>query len=426
MSAKLLLSFHPALIATTAIALAIASAALAGCGSSAPRHKSTSAGTQAASSTQASSAPSSTEGEPESPPPTNVADPNSPTVVRIGKTKLTKADIVHWMRVVSPYKKHEVPLPPNYVACIIRLHKSEAIDLGGEGRAANTLKSVCAAHYKTLLQTAVSALVADAWLIKEAARDGISLDQAALEQEAHESEAQFAEQPGGFAGYLAETGRTAADFKFELKAGQLSGKIYQLAEHQTPGVTGARVASYYAEHKHDFAVPETRDLYILHTKSLASALEAKRKIASGQSFASVVAGLHGVAQPIGAKEGVTLGLSRKSYSEPVLIDPIFNARPGVLSGPVQIKLPPAYEANGFYVFQVKRKIPAHQMPSAEAASIIKKRLPDELHKQTLAAFVAAYKARWRAQTDCSVGWVVEGCRQHPASKVSKSSDPFVL
>jgi foldase protein PrsA len=319
-----------------------------------------------------------------------------------------------------------VPQPPLFNACIIRLHKSETIDLGGEGRAANTLKGVCAAHFKTLLETAVSALVSDAWLIKEAARDGIPVDQGALEAEAHESEAQFAGQPGGFAGYLVETGRTAADFKFELKVGQLSGKIYDLAKRQTPSVNGARVADYYAKHKHDFAVPETRDLYILHTKSLASALEAKRKIASGQSFASVVAGLHGVAQPLGAKEGLTLGLSRKSYSEPVLINPIFNARPGVLSGPVRIKLPPAYEANGFYIFQVKRKIAAHQMPSAEAAAIIKKRLPDELHKQALGGFVAGYKARWRAKTDCSPGYVVEGCRQHPASKVSKSSDPFVL
>jgi foldase protein PrsA len=403
----------PLLQLSISVGVVIGALALSGCGSTASHHSSSSS-----ASTRAQSRPSEAV-----PPPTPADDPHSPVIVRVGETKITKAALLRWMKVVSPYAEHEVPVPPEYNACIIALHKKEPIDQGGEGHAANTLKGICEQKYETLRKTALQVLINDAWLTEEAARDAIKLDEAALRQELKESTAAVATRPGGVEGFLRRSGRTASDLAFEVRVGQLSGKIYQFAEHKTPAITPALIASYYAAHKHDFALPDARDLYILHTKSEAAALQAKREIASGRSFASVVKNLH-VSQPIGAKEGLTLGLTRKSYAQRSLINAIFSARPGVLSGPLHLALPPAYGANGYYVFQVKRKVPAHQRPYAEAVAAIKAQAPEQLHKKTLAAFVKAYKARWRAQTDCSRGYVVEACRQFDGPV--RAGDAFVL
>jgi foldase protein PrsA len=344
-------------------------------------------------------------------------------VVRVGNGAITKAAVLHWATIGAT--KQEVPQPPGFSACIIRLRKKEQIDSGGEGRTANLLKEVCKRRYEQLLQTAVSILVNDLWLIEEAAREGIKVDPQKLAQNLAASHAMVKGRPLSFNGYLAVSGRTLADLKFELEVAQLSEEIYKHAEAKTPKLTSTLLARFYAAHKHQFAVPEERDLYILHTKSEAAALQAKRQIQAGQSFASVVKGLH-VTQPLGSKEGLSMGLKRTGYSEPKLIDAIFGARPGVLSGPVHLALNPAYGANGYYVFKVIRKIPAHQMPYSQALQIMRSELPQALHRKTLASFVSAYKRRWHSRTDCKAGYVVELCKQRNSPTASYLRDPFVL
>jgi foldase protein PrsA len=64
---------------------------------------------------------------------------------------------------------------------------------------------------------------------------------------------------------------------------------------------------------------------------------------------------------------------------------------------------------GYYVFEVKRVIPAEQKPLSQVEASIRQTLPAALYQSALGAFVASWRKRWRARTDCEPGYVVSRC-----------------
>jgi foldase protein PrsA len=352
-----------------------------------------------------------------------IKSPNQ-VIVRIGKTQITKRELYHWMS-IGPAGRREVPEPPEFNTCIINLRKTEQTSAGGEGRAANQLKGVCAERFSEELQSGLGTLVNNAWLFGELAEAGVAIDQRELQSAYRQGLAQVAKSPGGLAGLLKSSGHTVADLKYELSATQASDKLYAMIAAKTPKPTPALLADYYRRHKSDFLLPEQRDIYILHTKSKASALRAKTEIKAGKSFAEVVKSV-GTSQPLGAKEGRDRTLTRTSYAQRNLIDAIFSARPKVLSGPFQLRGEGKhFVALGFYVYEVLRKIPARQLSLAQAKAQIEQLLPQELQNSTRKDFIAAYRAKWKARTDCAPGYVIENCRQFKG-KAHRTPDPYLL
>jgi parvulin-like peptidyl-prolyl isomerase len=316
------------------------------------------------------------------------------------------------MSIGSPHK-NEVPVPPGFETCIAHLQASKRSGTASELQ----LKEACQEKYEILLEQSLSGLINEAWLINEAKAERISVDEAALARELKASRALF-EKFGGFQKGLARNGRTPMDLKSELRLGQLSNQIYEHIEAKIPHLSESFVSEYYKAHKDQYKLPVRRDLRIVRTSSGAAAHHAKQQIRSGKSFAEVVKHLT-VAQPFSAKEGFVKGLTHKLYAEPLLADAIFKAPLHVLSGPVKIPL-------GYYLFEVTRQIPAHQLTLAEATPQIKDQLPRVLHDQTLSGFVKAFKRKWALRTNCRAGYMVQGCREFKATEATVPSDPFVL
>jgi hypothetical protein len=405
-------------VALAALSGAVVCAALIGCGSSSPKSESSAAIISSSSTT----ANALTQPEKASANLPQVKSPNQ-VVVRIGKQQITKGELYRWMSIKS--EGREVPEPPEFNRCIINLRKREQVSAGGEGHAANGLKEVCANRYAEDLEGGLGSLMNNAWLIGEAEEDGIAVAQREVEYNFEKSRAVVEKSPGGLTAMLKRTGFTLADLKYEVKASLASDKVYERIAAKTPKLTPARVARYYRQHKGDYSIPGGRDLYILHTKSKAAALAAKAEITAGKSFATIASTLK-VSQPLGAKEGRDRSLTRKSYAQHSLIDAIFSARAGVLSGPFELHFKSTTRvALGFYVFEVLHKIVPRQPSFAEVKAQLEPQLAQALRARARKDFVAAYKAKWRARTNCSSGYVVENCRQY-RGKEAESPDPYVL
>ena len=83
---------------------------------------------------------------------------------------------------------------------------------------------------------------------------------------------------------------------------------------------------------------------------------------------------------------------------------------------------------GYYVFEVKRTYPSYQKTLAQSQAEIRRRLPSEMYKKALVAFIGTWRLRWRARTDCEAGYVVTKCRQFKAAGVAQpeKEDPYTF
>ncbi len=346
------------------------------------------------------------------------AAPNA-VVARVGGTAITKASFEHALIVAARSEEPDpvIPVPPNFAACVARLKASSdgsaSAGVGASGVAA--LRGRCGAHYEALKTTALDSLILDDWLAGGAAEEGVSVSAQQVDQRLKS----LGGNPALIAKNLAAQGRTMADHVLEIRMEMLAEGIRQAIAQKTDHVSHAQVVSYYNEHKQAFGVPERRDLHIVGGASQAEAERAKREIASGKSFATVVKKLPVEAQPAFGVEGSVGEYRPGEYHQVPLNRAIFAARPHVLSGPVGV-------SGGYFVFEVTRVYPAQQKSLAQSEAVIRKELPAERLNAALAEFISSWRARWVSRTECQKGYVVAKCRGFTPSAGSPAESPHVL
>jgi hypothetical protein len=386
--------------------VALVALVLGGCGGGA-KGNTTSGGTTSGGTTSGGT-PSTGTGTSASVEP--VSEPNA-AVARVGGHVITRAAFAHSLAGLIKFEQLEgiAPVPPDFTACIDHLQATAA---AGAKPSQATLKSQCEAQRQSLVKQALDPLISQQWVIGGAAEAGVSVSEAGLQQYLKTEER--GRPQALVAKTLAKQGETLADFALRSKVQILSEGIRHIFVARTEHPTQAQVTHYYNEHKAQFGTPPRRAVEIARAATEAEALKVKREIASGQSFASVVKHLP-LGQPIFSKDGLVASYEPNLYSEPPLNNAMFAAHRDVLSGPVKIFL-------GYYVFEVKQIFPPTRQPLAQAEATIRTVLPNELYKSAFSAYVAAWRARWKAKTICSPGFVVAKCAGAPG----EPEDPFTL
>lgn len=347
--------------------------------------------------------------------PADLASEPNAVVVRVGGHAITKAMFVHALSGLVKSEGPNAPVPPDFAACIEYLETTPAPS-GPTGSAA--LKGNCQQQYQILRKHALDSLIVQQWVIGGAAEEGVRVSDEELEQELKKAEG--GQSQAKIAQELATSGRTVADYMLERKVQLLGEGIRHMLARKTRRITQRQVVNYYNEHRRLFGVPKRRDLEIVRAKSATEAQKIKSEIASGKTFASVVSKLP-LHQPIFSREGIVLGYEPGLYRQRPLDHAIFAADLNVLSGPVRISL-------GYYIFVVKRIHPPQQKALVQVQTTIRQKLPNILYKQALTTFVSGWRTRWRARTDCLVGYVVAKCRQFKASGAAQvqREDPYTL
>jgi parvulin-like peptidyl-prolyl isomerase len=387
-----------------AVSLLAAIVVLGGCGGGS---KNAATGTSSVASTTTATTPEAKSSElPDS-------EPNA-VVARVAGQPITKATFArrfaHYVR--FEHLAGAVPVPPEFTACIAHAEATYVPATVGAKPSREKLKSECRQQYETLVGDALNPLISQLWIIGGAAEEGVSLSEAELN--AYLKRIEQGKTPAQVAETLATENKTAADFRLETRTIVLAERIRELLAKRNRHMTPAQVAAFYHSHISLYSTPARRAVEIARVHTRAEALQVKREIASGQSFASVVKHLP-LPQPIYSTNGLVAAYEPGLYEEPPLNNAIFAAKPNVLSGPVGINL-------GYYIFEVKKLFPAEVAPLSKAEGIIKEYIPEDLYKEALREYVGAWRKRWRARTICSAGYVVSNCNGGPPA----SEDPYTM
>ena len=346
---------------------------------------------------------------------------SSAVVAKVGPYTITKAMFAHayYIEGREADPASAIPQPPAFTGCIAHLRSVDArsASSGASAPSTATLRKECRSDYQGLETQALDELIIDDWVAGGAVEKHVSVSNQQVQQLLKQQEGK---EPAKFVKALATEGRTLADYTETLRVQLLGEGIRQAIREQALDVTPAEVASYYETHRNQFGVPARRDLRIARLGSEAEALKLKREIAYGKSFAAVVKKLP-LQRPIYSTDGLVMGYQSGMYSEPLLNDAIFAAKPHVLSRPIHINL-------GFYIFEVTRTYLAKPESLAQATPAIRKALPGGRYDTSLESFVAAWRTRWTARTSCSAGYVVYKCSQYKPAPGSPppAADPFTL
>jgi parvulin-like peptidyl-prolyl isomerase len=342
-------------------------------------------------------------------------------VARVGGAVVTAGVVDRWLGIEE---RRENLAPPEFASCVTRLRAAGSVPgspsaAAGVGRlSVAQLRGECAASVAQLREEALKRYILGGWVFGAARELGVDISGKAFDRRfAAVVKSAFRTQ-ARYRAYLASVGNTEADERFQVRRSLDTEAIRAAILRRVGPITPARVREYYEHHKSHYFFQETRNLQIAAVQTRAQALGVRRKIVSGESFARVVAGLH-FPQAILSSHGLVEGLPRGYYKEPSLDDAIFTARPGVLIGPIKTVI-------GYFVIRLLKVNAAYREPFAKVAPTIKRTLPELLDSQALEGYIARWRAKWTARTDCAPGYVIRKCRQYKTSPGERLEPPNVF
>jgi foldase protein PrsA len=350
-------------------------------------------------------------------------------VALVNGKPITAAELERWY-VVKLSGQH-VADEDDYKTCIAALKKQAEKRTGEKIVGVAELMRMCTARFEEgHAVTALEAAIHTRWLSGEAAEEGIKVSDREVQQELAENE----KAAGGRAkleAYLKGIHQTMAEARAEVRLNKVADAIFKRIEAKSHAAAGAEVASYYAGHSQQFTLPAGRRVRIVRTTTAAAAAKVKRELLAGTSFAQMAKKLSAIGQPITAKNGEVAHLTPRTFQEPALDNAIFSAKLNRIYGP--IKLTARHETiapetnSGYFIFEVKEIVPAHEAPLAAVRASLAKQLTKQQKAQNLAAFVRAFRSRWKARTDCRPGYVLTRfCRQYKPKAGEQEADPYAL
>ena len=341
----------------------------------------------------------------------------SNAVVSVNGTPISNEAFKHWMTVAAVSSagaavvaKHPVaPVPPEYTACIAHLKEIASIEHAGKRLATippvSRMKTACEQQYKTLSQEVLGFLLSSQWVISEAESLGVKVSDAEVKKQFEKIRSQQFPKAAEFEKFLASSGQTVSDLLLRVKLNMLSQKIQQKIVKSKVNVSQSAIEKYFNENKSHYGTAEKRAVQIILTHTQEQALNAKKEIESGKSFASVAQ--KDSVDAASKKNGGKIAEVTPGQEPEPLGQALFTASVGPVGGPIST-------AFGYYIYQVLTITPAtHQSLSAVQASI-KQQLTASEQQKALSEFVKNFKAKWTAKTNCRTGYVVADCQQYKA------------
>jgi parvulin-like peptidyl-prolyl isomerase len=341
-------------------------------------------------------------------------------VVSVNGNAITTSTFNHWMAVAASSSspaaatgktaaKPVVPDPPSYKACIAHLEATAPKPAKGQTKpTAAALKAQCEQQYTALKQQVLGFLISSNWVLGEASDQGIKVSDAEVKKQFNQIKNQQFPKEADFQKFLANSGQTISDLLLRVKLDMLSQKIQQkITKNAGKKPSQKEITAYYEQHKSQFGQPERRNILIVLTKTQAQAEAAKKAIQSGQSFASVAK--KESIDPVSKASGGSLPGVVKGQEQKALDEAVFSAKLNVLSGPVKTPF-------GYYVFEVKKTLPANQQTLAQVQSTISQQLTAQGQQKALSEFVKNFRKKWTERTECRTGYVVQDCKSYKAPK----------
>jgi foldase protein PrsA len=343
-------------------------------------------------------------------------------VVSVDGNAITNATFNHWMTVAAnsssasaaagkSVPKAVVPDPPTYKACIAHLEATAPKPTKGQPKpTAATLKTQCEQQYTALKQQVLGYLISADWVIGEASDQGVKVTDNEVKKQFNQIKSQQFPKEADFQKFLTSTGYTVSDVLLRVKLDLLSQKIQKKVSADAGKKPSQKeIKAYYEQHKSQYGQPERRNILIVLTKTQAQAEAAKKEIQSGKSFASVAK--KSSIDPVSKAAGGSLPGVVKGQEEKALDAAVFGAKLNVLGGPIKTPF-------GYYVYEVKKTLPANQQPLSQVQSSIQQQITAQKQQKALSEFVKNFRKKWTGRTECRSEYSVQDCKGYKAPKTS--------
>jgi foldase protein PrsA len=337
------------------------------------------------------------------------------SVADMAGNPITTQAFNHWMYVAekgnaaqSPGAPVIVPTdPPEFKGCIAQVRK-QIPSLAKTSDA--TLKQQCGQLFTSLGNQVMHFLITAYWYQAEAHRLKINLTSAQVQQAFQTAKKQQFQTEAAFQTFLKQSGQTMQDILFRVRINEILKKL--LAKHQA-NVTPAAIQAYYNSHLSQFGSPQSRNLRIVRTNTLAQANAAKAALSRGQSW-TVVAKKYSV-DATKNKGGVLTGVT-KGQEDAALDKAAFAAQTNKVLGPVKGSF-------GYYVFEVTKITASTQQSLAQATPLVKQILQSQSQTTAQTAVDNQAKKQWLKQTTCRKAYATADCKGYKAPKTSTPTAP---
>jgi foldase protein PrsA len=349
----------------------------------------------------------------------------SNSVATVGDETIKRDTFDHWMRIIAisqagqtnpaAAKTAEVPDSPDFKQCVADKKQTAAKPAKGQPEPTDAqLKTQCKQQYDQFKDQVLGFLIRSTWLDQEANRLKVKVSDKTITKQIDDIKKQQFAQKGSYEKFLQNAGLTNEDVLYQQRIRELQNQITNKVTKGKDKVTDAQIEAYYNKNKSRFSSPERRDLRIVLTKDKAKAAQAKKALQSGQSWKSV-AKKYSVDQASKSKGGQLAGVAR-GQQEPAFDKAIFAAKKGKLTGPIKTQF-------GWYVFEVSKVTPSKQQTLEESKASIKQILASQNQQNALKKFGDDYRNRYKKETDCRKGYVVDDCKNAPKKKATTSTAP---
>jgi foldase protein PrsA len=339
-------------------------------------------------------------------------------VIKIGDSTIKKTTFNHWMQIAAissagqtnpnAKTKPQIPVPPDFKACIADKQKTAAKPAKGQPTpTAAQYKTQCKQQYEGLRDQVLQFLVSAEWIAGEAADRGVKVSDKEVQTQFQTTKKQSFPKQADFDKFLKNSGMQLSDLLYRVRLDALSTKLRASVTKGKNKVTDAQIAAYFKKNKSRFSQPERRDLRIVLTKTEAAANTALAALKSGQAFGAV-AKKYSIDQASKAQGGALLAVA-KGQEEKALDTAIFSASVGQLKGPIKTQF-------GYYVFKVQKITKASAQTLAQAKPTITQLLTSQNQQGALDKFVTGFRKKWKAKTECRKGFVTQDCKNAPKVK----------
>jgi foldase protein PrsA len=340
--------------------------------------------------------------------------------VSVNGTPITTATFNHWMQVAAGSsaastagQKAVVPDPPSFKACVAHLEATAPKPAKGQPKpTAATYKTQCEQQYTALKQQVLGFLISANWVIGEAEAKGVKVSDAEVKKQFNQIKSQQFPKEAEFQKFLSSSGQTVSDLLLRVKLDMLSQRIQQkVTKDAGKKPSEQEIKSYYEQHKSQYGQPERRNILIVLTKTQPQAEKAKQEIQSGKSFASVAKAVS--IDPVSKAAGGSLPGVVKGQEQKALDEAVFKAKLNVLGGPIKTPF-------GYYLYEVKKTLPASQQQLATVKSSIQQQLTAQKQQKALSEFVKNFRKKWEGRTECRSDFSVKDCKGYKAPSTSTS------
>ena len=320
----------------------------------------------------------------------------------------------HWMYVAAKGNASQSPGapvivpndPPDFKSCIAQVRKQ----IPSLAKTSDKqIKLDCSQLFTSLSGQVMDFLVKAYWYQAEAARLGIKVTDADVQQAFQTAKKQQFPTDAAFQTFLSQSGQTLNDILYRVRINQIFRK---LLARQSTKVTPAAIQAYYNLHTSQFGTPESRSIRIVRTNTLAQANAAKAALEAKQSW-QVVAKKYSVDTST-KNNGGLLNNVTKGEEEQALDTAAFSSPVGKVVGPI-------HGTFGYYVVEVVKIKPGTQQSLAKATALITQILQSQKQQSAQTAVDAAAKKNWLSKTQCRAEYAMADCAGYKAPKTSTTT-----